>query len=286
MLRAPHKLGLIAAVLVVSSGCNTPGAVSTFCGSANATLASAIPVFQDLSASCLREVNIQKGIGTFVAVQADSNCALIGEQAEGAVAAVSILSDYFNALNSIATFGTAKVSSDASTLISKTVAAVGAKSPAQTALGSMANFLTSTATGAYQAKSLNKDLDAVSNNIGNVTDALVTILQNNYLGTGQGLTQESEKLSDRYKEFAHSYNTANNADILLTLDDRWHADEQALQVRRASAQNLISALQAIKKGVAALSKNGRSVTSKELPGLLSPYITQLQTLIPEIQKGF
>ncbi|MGI4829724.1 MAG: hypothetical protein ACRYFU_16240 [Janthinobacterium lividum] len=280
MLRLP-RLVLAATILLISSGCNTPDAVSKFCGSANTTLAAAIPVFKDLPASCLREVNLQKGIGAFEAVQTDPSCDLIAKQAEGAVAATKILSDYFSALNSLATFGTAKVGSDASSLLSKTEAAVGAGSAAQTALGSMAGFLATAATGAYQQRALNKDLTVVSKNIGDVVDALVTIVQNNYID--QALTAENQKLGTRYKEFAL---TSTSAEVLLNLDDRWHVDERSVDAKRASAETLISALQAIKNGTADLAANAHSVKAKELPGLLNPYITQIQMLIPQIQKGF
>ena len=274
-------LPIAAVILMASTGCDTPDTVSTFCASSNATLASAVPVFQDLQGSCLREINITKGIGTFEAVQVDMNCDAIGKQADGAVAATQVLQDYFTVSNSLATFDTAKSASDASSLISQTGAAVGSSSAAQTALGSIASFITSVATSGYQQKALDGDLIKVSKNIGDVTDALVQILQTNYIG--QELKSEDQKLATRYKEFAVKH---PDATILLNLDDRWHADSQSIAVKRASAQSLIAALNVIKKGSADLATNAHKVKAKELQGLLDPYVTQLQTLVPQIQKGF
>jgi hypothetical protein len=282
MLRAQSNFVLLAiTLLLLTTGCDTPDTVSKFCASSNSTLVSAIPIFQDLQGSCLREENIEKGIGTFESVQTNASCDEIGKQADGAVAAVQILTDYFSAINSLATFGTAKTASDASTLISKTTAAVGINSPAQTALSSIASFLTTAVTNAYQQKSLDKDLIQVSTNIGNVTDALVKIVQTNYID--QKLNIEENKLASRYKEFALKQPTG---EITLELDDRWRADGQNIIAKRASAQNLITALNTIKKGSADLATNAHSIKAKEIQGLLDPYVTQLQTLVPQIQKGF
>jgi hypothetical protein len=214
-------------------------------------------------------------------VQSDPNCTAIGNQAAGAAAAAKILSDYFSAINSLASFGTAKAGTDAQNLLSKTGAAVGASSAAQTALGSIAQFLVSAVTSGYQQKQLEKDLTKVSGNISAVVNALITIVQDDYIS--RQLTSEEQKLADRYLEFAKDKSPEVK---LLLLDGRWNADEQALAAKRASAQSLITALQALSKGFADLAANAHQLKAKEVPGLLGPYVTQLQALIPQIQKAF
>jgi hypothetical protein len=273
---------LLVAILALSlMSCTTPDAVSKFCGSAATTLTSANPVFDDMKLSCLREVDSRNEFGTFKPpVQSDPGCTAIGNQAAGAAAAAKILSDYFSAINSLASFGTAKAGTDAQNLLSKTGAAVGASSAAQTALGSIAQFLVSAATSGYQQKQLEKDLAKVSGNISAVASALITIIQDDYIG--RILKSEEEKLGDRYKEFAKNA----SPEVKLLLDDRWHADELALEAKRASAQSLVTALQTLSKGFADLAANAHQLKAKEIPGLLGPYVTQLQTLIPQIQKAF
>ena len=113
-----------------------------------------------------------------------------------------------------------------------------------------------------------------------MVNALITIVQDDYIG--RQLASEEQKLADRYLEFAKD----KSPEVKLLLDDRWHADEQALAAKRASAQSLITALQALSKGFADLAANAHQLKAKEIPGLLGPYVTQLQTLIPQIQKGF
>jgi hypothetical protein len=282
MFRGHRGFVLFATVLALSPvGCTTPAAVSEFCGSAATTLTSATPIFNDMKQSCLREIESRNEFGTFKPpIQTDANCSAIGDQAAGAVAAAKILSDYFSAINSLASFGTAKVGTDAQNLLSKTGAAVGASSAAQTALGSMAQLLVSASTSGYQQKQLEKDLPAVSGNISTVTSALITIVQDDYIG--RQLASEDQKLTDRYREFAKN----KSPEVTLLLDDRWQIDEQTLAARRASAQSLITALQTLSKGFSDLATNAHQLKAKEVPGLLGPYITQLQVLEPQIQKGF
>ena len=274
-------LFLVAVLALSLMSCTTPDAVSKFCGSAVTTLTSANPVFDDMRLSCLREVNSRSEFGTFKPpLQGDPNCTAIGNQAAGAAAAAKILSDYFSAINSLASFGTAKAGTDAQNLLSKTGAAVGAISATQTALGSIVQFLVSAATSGYQQKQLEKDLTKVSGNISAVVNALITIVQDDYIG--RQLTSEEQKLADRYLEFAKD----KSPEVKLLLDDRWNADEQALAAKRASAQSLITALLALSKGFADLAANAHQLKAKEVPGLLGPYVTQLQALIPQIQKAF
>ncbi len=184
------QISLVLAVIscVLNSSCTTPDAVSKFCASAATTLASAKPVLSDMQASCLRRVDTFESIGSFKTAVSDSNptvkaaiasCDGIGTKTQGAIAAASILSDYFTAINSLASFGTAKAGTDAGALASKTAAALGEKTDAQTAIGSIVTDLTKVFTAGYQMKKLESDLTRVSSNINNVTAGLITVIQTN-----------------------------------------------------------------------------------------------------------
>jgi len=278
----------VSAVVLLLAGCVTATAVSTFCASAATTLASAKPIFSDMKASCLRELDAREPIGSYKTSANDpkmapsiANCNAIGTQAEGATAAAAILSDYFSAINALASFGTAKAGSDAQTLATKTTAALGSGSAAQTAIGSMVGDLTSVFTSGYQLKKLESDLTRVSGNITAVSNGLVSIIQKNYID--QLLMDEENKTAARYKEF---YKPSFSPEAQVMLEDRWKTDAAAIQAKRASAMSLISALQALSKGFADMATNAHKLKSKELSGLLAPYVTQVQTLIPQIQKAF
>jgi hypothetical protein len=271
-------LGLVFAL----SGCTTPDSVSEFCASATSTLDAGGPVFADMKQSCLREVASRAEFGAFTPPsQDDTNCAAIGEKAVGAQAALSIVSDYYDALNDLVSFGTTKAGTDAQTLVSQAGAAVGAGSSTQTALGSLAKMIVSAASGRYQQKQIEKDLASASGSITQVNDALIKILQEDYIGRQLG--SEEEKLSIRYREFAKLH---PSPEVTLVLDDRWHSDERALQARRASAKSLIAALNTLSKGTADLAANAPHLKAKESVALLEPYVVRLRSLLPLIQRGF
>jgi len=275
-----HALACVLAALSLT-GCDTPDAVSKFCTSAMATLTAAQPVFADMKQSCLREVNSRTEFGTFKPpLEDDPNCAEVGQQADGSEAAAKVLSGYFGAINSIASFGTAKAGTDAQSLLTKTAAAVGENSASQKALGSIAQFLVSASTAGYQARQLEKDLPKVGANIANVTAGLVKIVQDDYIG--RLLKSEEQKLAFRYEGYAHG----KSPEIVLMLDTRWQSDEQAIESKRAAARSLVTSLNALSKGFADLAAKSRTLKGKEVPGLLAPYTTQMQTLIPQVQKAF
>lgn len=281
-------LGILFSVLF-SPGCTTPDEVSKFCASSETTLASAKQVFSDMKGSCLRTVALREPIGAYRTSTSDPQLATaiafcngdIAKQSDATVAAVTILSDYFSAVNSLASFGTAKAGTDAQTLAAKTAAALGAESKAQTAIGSLASDLTMALTSGYQLKNLERDLTRASGNITDVTAALISIIQTNYVD--QLLQDEENKTADRYREF---YKADFPPEAKVLLEDRWRSDETAIQSKRSGAASLISSLQSLSKGFADLSTNAKTLKAKEIPALLEPYVTQMQTLIPEVQKAF
>jgi len=279
--RAPIISVLVVLLELWLVSCATPDAVSKFCGSATSTLAAAAPIFDDMKQSCLREVNSRNEFATFTPpIQNEGNCSLIGDQAKSAAAAAKILSEYFTAINSVASFGTSKAGTDAQKLLSEATALGGANSATQTALGSIAQFLVSAATSGYRQIQLEKDLSKASGDVPIVVTALVTIVRDDYIG--RQLLSEEQKLSDQYREFARN----KSPELTLMLDGRWHADEQGIAARRASAQNLVIALETLSKGFTDLATNSHHLKAKELAGLLEPYAAQLQTLVPQIQKAF
>jgi len=272
----------VLGLLVALSGCTTPDSVSRFCDSATLTLSAARPVFADMKQSCLREVNSRTEFGSFtLPVQEDPGCTAIGKQADGAEAAVAILSDFYQALDDIASYGTSKAGADANELAAQTGAAFGAGSTTQNALGSIAGIIVSASTARYQQKQLEKDLASASGSVKQVNDALIRILRDDYIG--RQLASEEQKLKTRYLEFAKLH---PSPEATLILDERWNADEKALQARRESAKSLISALDTLSKGTADLAANAHQLKTKEVIALLDPYVVQLRGLVPLIGKGF
>jgi hypothetical protein len=279
--RAPAAYSVLAALALSLTACDTPDAVSQFCGSAVATLTAAKPVLEDQQLSCLREVNSREPLGSFKPpITAQQDCTEIGTKASGFVAATELLSSYFATLNALASFGTAQAGVDTNALLAQTSAAFGANSDTQQALGGIAQFVVTITTAGYQQKKLAEDLTKTRDSVPKVINALVVVVRDDYIG--RTLNTEEQKLAAQYKEFARNQSSEN----VLILDQRWRADEAALQARRSAAQDLVSALESLSAGFSDVAANADKLTAKELPGLLAPYVSQLQTLIPEIQKAF
>jgi hypothetical protein len=276
-----HLVPVLLPILALA-GCATPDAVSKFCASATATLTAANPVFEDMKQSCLREVNGRTPFGTFQPPNlSDPDCESIGLQANRAQAAADVLAGYIEAINALASFGRAeRAHSENAASTTDTTSASPPNSPQAAALASMTRFLASAATLSYRQKQLDKDLMGVSANVSAVANALAAIVEEDYL-TRQ-LKSEEEKLTTRYKEFARG----KSPEVTLLLEDRWSAEEQAIQARRACARSLVTALKTLAKGFEELAMNTHRINAKEVPGLLEPYADQLQTLIPQIQKAF
>jgi hypothetical protein len=273
----------IAAVLLISPGCNTPDTVSKFCSSAVTALSSTTDVLSDLGPSCLREVNDNTyELGSFQPpVSSDQQCGEITKQASAAVAAAKLLSEYFSTLNSLATAGTSSASKDANTLASNAAGIAGATSDQKTAFSSIALQLASGVMGAYQYRRLAQDVTKAKKDVDETVAALISAIQNEYVD--KLLDDENKKLANPYKAFLSKHDTP---EARLSLDERWQADERILEARRSSAQSAVAALQTLQKGFDQLANNANNVKAKDIPGLLGPYVSELQTLIPQIQKAF
>lgn len=276
-----RRLLVVLGCLLALVGCNTPDAVSKFCASAQSSLASGNAIFDDMKQSCLREVNSRSDFGTFKAFdQSDSACASIGNQADGLKAATQVVSDYFLAINGIASFGIAKLGDDVNGLVTK--ASIGVPASQQAALGSVGKFLTTLIASGYQQKKLATDIPAVSKDVEVVVGNLAGVVQSKYID--DLLNDEEKKLAVRYGEFLKTH--PGSAEVILSLNDRWQSDEAGIAAKRSSAMSYISAMKALAKGDADLAAHANHITAKELPALLSPYSAQLQALIPAIQKAF
>ena len=269
--------------LCISSGCNTPDTVSKFCSSAITAISSTTAVLADLGPSCLREINDNSyTFGSFTTpITSDSNCDRVATQANAAIAAAQLLSEYFSALNSLATVGVKSASSDARTLATDAAAIPGASADEKTAIGSLAQELATSIMSGYQYRKLAEDFPKAKNSIDNVVSALVRVIQTNYID--QLLKDEEKRLANPYKAFLGS---SVSPEAKLLLDQRWRADEQTLQARRYSAKSAVAALKTLQAGFDQLADNANKIKAKDVSGLLAPYVSQLQTLIPQIQKGF
>ena len=269
-------------LLVTLVGCDSPDSVAKFCGSSETTLSLGKPVFQDFQASCSRALADQQPFDTFAVAAPDAaECQNIGKQVEGLVAVSTVLVNYFDALNKLASFNTGQVGADVKTLAAKATATIPLKADEANAISSLAGFITTVATSTYQRRQLANDVGKADADL----QIVLAVLSRSITDDGFYLTMlanEEAKDRTRSKQFLNQY--PENSSVILELNQRWQQDEQTLAQRRVAAQAYVAGLATIKKGHSELAANAKHLKAKELPGLLSPYCYQLQAVIVSMQK--
>jgi hypothetical protein len=281
-LRTRALVFVISLALTGSFSCDTPASVAKFASSAVTTLGTGDSFFDDMKASCVRELQTRESFGIFAVSDPDSSeCDAIGKQADGLKAASKLLSSYFTALNDLASFGSTKADNGAKDLASKASGEAKLSAPVQGALGSVASFLTGVATSGYQQKKLADGVVGVHGDVKAVLDGLGEAVGVVYL---QELQDEEKKTATRYREFMLAHQTEGG--VVIALDSRWQTDRATLSSKEKAAQSYQSALGTLAKGNEDLAAHARDLKAKELPGLLSPYATQLESVVPAILKAF
>jgi hypothetical protein len=272
---------LVVATAAVAVGCNTPAVVAKFCSAAVATLGAGDPIFADMKASCLREVNSRSPLASFaIAKDDDSECAEIGKQAAAARAASQVLADYFAAVNALASFDSGKVGTSAGDLVNQASGIAKAGTNTKTALEALGTFLVTAATSGYQQRQLARDLPQESQHAIVVLDALTAIVRDDYVG--RLLKPEEEKLAAQYKEFvAAQKGSTLSAEAQLALYDRWRSDDGAISARRATAEKFVTGLRSMSKGLSTLAATKKH---EKLIALLEPYATQSWNAYPCVQR--
>jgi hypothetical protein len=274
---------IAAAVSFVATSCNAPDNIAKFCSSAVATLGTSNGLLDDMKASCVRESQTRESFGSFVISDPiPAACIDVGNQAEGLKAASKVLSSYFTALNDLASFGSTKAGEEATGLVNRASSSrTNLNAASQKALASIAGLLIRLGTSGYQQKQLADDIVNTHADIKVAIDGLAEAVGVAYL---HQLQDEEAKTATRYKEFLLGHQTA--ADAILVLDSRWQSDRSSFAAKQNAALSYQTALNTIAKGNEDLAAHARSLKAKELPGLLSPYAAELESLVPAIQKAF
>ena len=269
---------------LLTAGCNTTDSIVGFTLAADKTLAAGTPVFEDFSETCVREVSDKDQPGIFpLAHNRPPECQAIADKVKGLEEASVVVSTYFEVMNSLASFNTAKTGADVEQLASNAGELAGLSAPRRDALASVAQIITQIATSSYQAKHLREDVVKANPHIQVVMGAL----QESIGGPGMYLTmldKEEGALASRSREFLLT--NPSSPESTLLLDRQWQTDRRTLAMKRNSAQSFIQALGLIAKGHDDLAKHASNIKARELLAILSPYVEQLPPLISNIQKAF
>ncbi len=113
-----------------------------------------------------------------------------------------------------------------------------------------------------------------------MTEALERIVGRDY---ERLLDQEAKALHNRYDDAVRAQSTPA---IRLLVYDSWRQAIGRVDARKDAAESYVRGLRQIREGHHKLVETSSKITGKGLAAALHPYVSQLSTLIPEIQKGF
>jgi hypothetical protein len=279
MLTFPRK-ALCCSLLVMMSGCDNPEAVAKLSSSAGATLKSGNAIFDDMKTSCLRALNTQTDLGALeLDTPVNTKCDNIGQSADGLKAASELLADYFSALYDLASFGASKLGDQASSLASKATGSTDLKPETKAALGPIASFLTNAAVSGRRAKDLQHAISAASTDVRSVLGGLSKAVANSYM---EELDDEEKKTFNQYRRFEADH---KSPEVLLMIEARWRDDRTTIGSKRNAARSYCAALDSLAKANDQLAGVAK-LKAKELPSLLSPYLIQMDSLLPAVRKAF
>ncbi len=272
---------ITCALLVL--GCNPPDAVTKFSASAQTTLSSGLPVFEDFKQSCRRELEARQAVGSFEVPPSFAECDAIGARAIGLEAASRVLSDYFDALNKLASFNTGELNNNVGGLVTQVNSFAKLQTEQQKAVTSIADFIVNLASSSYQRKHLADDIVKANPDVKIVLSALQASISEPGLYLDL-LSREQQAITVRNKEFLAEHPAS--AQVILSLDERWRAETATLNAKRTSATTYVTALETLAKAHEDLAENANNIKATELAAVLTPYSDQLSSLIPVIKKAF
>jgi len=305
-------LTLSAACLCMLS-CASGEAVARFAGVSTTALEEGKAIYKDIPKSYARAVCDRQDLSrNFTDPSPPASCVpdrgleeqnleIAQQERDGLLEVSKDLTDYFDALQQLASFGTSsnsnkKESADSSAKNNKSgpnsATAGAAKSKAEaaaqkakfdsgevSAMGKLAELVATAFFSARLNRQLQRDIREMDPHVEKVTEALQRIVSTDY---ERLLAAEGKALHDRYDDAVR--NQTSPAIRLLVYND-WKHDIGKVDEQKAAAEAFASALKQIRAGHNKLAEAPGQLTAKSLGSALQPYISQLALLIPQIEKG-
>ena len=273
---------LCLGVILVASSCSSPVAVAEFAASAKTAVDQGPVVFADLPNSCeRREADRRRDseilVDTSPGATVPARCAIFVTESDALAKASGVLSDYFQVLNQIASFGTSTLGTTASSDAQQLATQAGLKDGG--GISALAGILVQAATEGYQRKRLSEHIKAANPAVQKVTTALAQVAADDY--QNGLLMSEEATLRERYGDFAE-HTTGRNDPMVFLLRVRWQEDMSGLNQRRAAVATYISALEKVRQGHQQLADQAGKLDSRELTKALAPYTASLESLASSV----
>jgi hypothetical protein len=303
---------LLAAVVISTfclNSCVSADAVAKFASDAAKSLNQGTAVINDFPESVVRrdcDQNVEKRAFNFTLPEEacvvnsieQANLAQAKKDRDDVIAVQKVLIDYFNALQQLAAFGKAsdstgkskddKSAADSSANKLKTSGKLTSSDEVK-AVTTLGDIMVKAFSAGYRNRELSRDLKAADDAVGNVVDALTHIVKDDYMYNPNYKfdlehSQSAPLLNFEAHRMTEEYMGADASPILLKIS--WTDRSQELLARNSSANSYVEALAKIKGGHHTLATEPTHLKAQSLVASLQPYISGLESLIPQIQKVF
>ena len=280
---AARTLGAIAVALALSlTGCALPDAIRQFATTARDSTAQFAPFVQDIADSCERR-KLAEHPATEIAISDDAVKAACKEDSDltpGLLGAMKVLTNYFNALNSLASDEVVTYDKEIDGVASKLQTAAKFPAPATDAVKGLAKFLADAVASGYQRKKLADAVKAADKDVATLTDALGRIVGVDYV---RDLDNELDTLKNRYIDAMRT--TKGDDAVALLLQRHWRSDLAALQKRRAAAIDFQKAMEKVRDGHHELASRAGQWSAEDLIKELGSYTASIQSLVKSFQAA-
>jgi len=308
-----HSL-LLAPLVILAAGiisCVSSDAVATFASNAVTALDQGTAIFDDMPASVLRrdcyanienrEFNFKPTTEACVSNPAEQeNLDNAKKERDDLVAVQKVLIDYFTAIQQLAAFGkttdsggkskgdSAQAGSAATNLTNtnKVSSSKGFSPDEGKAATSLAGIMVRAFSAGYRNRQLSQDIGEAEKAVPIVTAALTRVVKTDYMFDPNFESEQNPNPASLLDLEAHrmqsQFKDADGGRLLLRMS--WTDYVEKLLARNSSAQKYVEALEKIQSGHQQLAKQPTQLKAQGLATALEPYISDLQSLIPSIQK--
>ncbi|MFN0170695.1 MAG: hypothetical protein ACKV22_30100 [Bryobacteraceae bacterium] len=277
----PHGAITVALLLALAS-CATPDAVRQFVTTARDATSQFSPFVQDIADSCVRRKLSERPV-TEIADASGPVTAACKEDfslAPALLGSMKVLTNYLNALNSLASNEAITYDKQIDGFAGKLRAAARFPAPAADAVTGLSKFLADAVASGYQRKELADALKSADPHVAALTNTLGRIIAVEYV---RDLDNEQDSLQNQYIDAMRS--TQHNDAVALLLQRQWRADLATLKKRTAAAVAFREALAKIRDGHRQLASWAGQWSSADLAKELGPYTASIQTLVKTFQAA-
>jgi hypothetical protein len=280
---ATRPLGTITAALVLLlTSCAPPDAIRQFVTTARDTTAQFAPFVQDIADSCERR-KLAERPATEIATSDDAlkaACKEDSDLAPGLLGAMKVLTNYFNALDSLASNEAVTYDKEIDGIANKLQTAAKFPAPATDAVKGLAKFLADAVASGYQKKKVADAVTSADKDVATLTDAIGRIIGVEYV---RDLDSELDTLKNRYTDAMRT--TKGDDAVALLLQRHWRADLAGLQKKRVAAVDFQKALEKIRAGHHELTSRAGQWSAGDLIKEMGSYTASIKSLVKSFQAA-